>query len=138
MISTSEQQTLLAGEQFAARLRENDIVCLHGEPGAGKSVFVRGAARALGITEDITSPTFTLVNEYHGGRLDLYHFDMYRLENSISAEDAGLDEYFDAGGVCMIEWPEHIADVLPEGAYHVYISRDLSQGEEFRRIIWKD
>lgn len=138
MVSYSEQQTLLAGEQFAAKLRENDIVCLHGEPGAGKSVFVRGVARGLGITEYITSPTFTLVNEYHSGRLDLYHFDMYRLEGGCWAEDAGLDEYFDAGGVCMIEWPENIADVLPIGVYHVTISRDLSQGEEFRTITWKD
>ncbi|MDY4976562.1 MAG: tRNA (adenosine(37)-N6)-threonylcarbamoyltransferase complex ATPase subunit type 1 TsaE [Clostridia bacterium] len=137
MISTSEQQTLLAGEEFSSRLRENDIVCLHGEPGVGKSVFVRGVARGLGITEDITSPTFTLVNEYHSGRLALYHFDMYRLESGISAEDAGLDEYFDAGGVCMIEWAEHIEDVLPGGVYHVLIERDLSRGEEFRRITWK-
>lgn len=134
MISNSEQQTLQLGEAFSAQLKANDIVCLHGEPGVGKSVFVRGVAKGLGIDDYITSPTFTLVNEYHGGRFDLYHFDMYRLEGGIYAEDAGLDEYFDAGGVCMIEWPENIEDILPEHSYHVTISRDLSCGEDFRRI----
>ena len=138
MISNSEQETLKMGEAFSAQLKENDIVCLHGEPGVGKSVFVRGVAKGLGIEEYITSPTFTLVNEYHGGRLSLYHFDMYRLGCSIDAEEAGLDEYFDAGGVCMIEWSEHISDILPGQIFHVTISRDLSKGENFRRISMEE
>lgn len=135
MISNSEQETLQMGEKFSAQLKENDIVCLHGEPGVGKSVFVRGVAKGLGIEEYITSPTFTLVNEYLDGRLPLYHFDMYRLGGGIDAEDAGLDEYFDLGGVCMIEWSEHITDILPGFVYHVTISRDLTHGEEFREIV---
>lgn len=138
MISNSEQQTMQIGETFSTQLKENDIVCLHGEPGVGKSVFVRGVAKGLGIDEYITSPTFTLVNEYHGRKLSLYHFDMYRLGCGIDAEDAGLDEYFDAGGVCMIEWPENISDILPNQVYHVTISRDLSLGEDFRRITMEE
>lgn len=134
MITVSELQTMHAGEEFSLCLKANDIVCLHGEPGAGKSVFVRGVARGLGIDDYITSPTFTLVNEYHGGRLPLYHFDMYRLGNGIDAEEAGLDEYFDAGGVCLIEWSENIWDILPQKTYHVTIAKDLSQGEDFRMI----
>ena len=133
MISLSEKETMEAGAAFAARLSENDVVCLHGEPGVGKSVFVRGMARALGITDVIASPTFTLVNEYYSGRLPLYHFDMYRL-NAALAWDAGLDEYFNSGGICVIEWPEHITDLLPEDSYHIAIARDLSRGDEFRTI----
>jgi len=138
LVSNSEQQTMQIGKAFSAQLKENDIVCLHGEPGVGKSVFVRGVAKGLGIDEYITSPTFTLVNEYHGGTLSLYHFDMYRLGGGMDAEDAGLDEYFDAGGVCMIEWPENISDILPGKVYHVTIARELSRGEDFRSITMEE
>ncbi len=135
MVSYCEKDTEDAGKRFGQSLHPGDVVCLHGEPGAGKSVFVRGMARGLGISDYITSPTFTLVHEYYDGALPLFHFDAYRLAGGESAIEAGLDEYFYQNGVCAVEWPENIASIIPPNAYHVTMQRDLSKGEGYRTIL---
>ena len=110
-----------------------DVYCLSGDLGAGKTVFAKGFARGLGITENVTSATFTIMNEY-AGRLKLYHFDAYRL-NPGGLEDTGLfDALGDGLGVCLIEWAETIRDELPGNARWVYIDKDLTKGGDYRLI----
>lgn len=125
MQSKSAEQTAAIAAEYAKTLRAGDVVLLHGEMGAGKTVFVGGLARGLGLDETITSPTYAYMNDY-GGRL--YHFDCYRLQCGAQAEALGLTDYFDAGGICVIEWPENIADVLPANCREVFL-RKRSEGE---------
>ena len=129
MIAKSARETMAFAQNYAASLRPGDIVLLYGEMGAGKTVFVKGLAKGLGIEEEITSPTYAYMNDY-GGRL--YHFDCYRLAGGAQAEALGLTDYFDAGGICVLEWPQNIADVLPEGCKRVEIRK---LGEEEREIV---
>ena len=123
-------------EQIAAGLAQNaragDIICLSGGLGMGKTVFARGFARALGYKQDITSPTFTLLIIYRGGKLPLYHFDLYRLDNpEAELEGIGYEDYFFAQGVCIIEWAEKARRLIPDGALWVAIA---SSGNE-REIV---
>ncbi|APU45507.1 tRNA (adenosine(37)-N6)-threonylcarbamoyltransferase complex ATPase subunit type 1 TsaE [Limosilactobacillus fermentum] len=106
------EQTKELGQIIASGLRAGDVLVLNGDLGAGKTTFTKGLAKGLGIDEVIKSPTFTIIREYQGGRLPLYHMDVYRLENG-GAEDLGLDEYFDGDGVSVVEWAQFAADELP-------------------------
>ena len=119
-ISESAEQTKMLGEQFAKQLNKGDVVLLKGEMGAGKTVFVKGVAKALGITDMITSPTYAYMNDYDGV---LYHYDCYRLSSGEDAEALGLTDYFYAGGICIIEWSENIVDVLPKQCKNVVIQK---------------
>ncbi len=112
-ISRSAEETIAFGEHIAATLRRGDVLALCGELGAGKTHFVKGVAAALGAGTAVTSPTFTLIHEYPGGRLPVYHFDFYRLEDEDEALKIGLDEYLDGDGVCLIEWAEKFPALLP-------------------------
>lgn len=118
----SELETEQVGEDLAHILRPNTVIAFTGDLGAGKTAFTRGLARGLKIPERVTSPTFTIVNEYTGGRLPLFHFDMYRLGSSDELFDIGWEDYLRRGGVCAVEWSERVADVL-EGAIVIDISR---------------
>ncbi len=129
MRSHSAEETIQIAEQYAKSLEKGDVVLLCGEMGAGKTVFVKGVARALGIDEEITSPTYAYMNDY-GGKL--YHYDCYRLTSGAQAEALGLTDYFYADGICVIEWSENIAEVLPEHCKKVTI-RKLSETE--REIV---
>ena len=131
-ISNSYEETL----DFAANLGfgAGSVICLYGDLGAGKTAFVQGLAKGLGVTEYITSPTFTIVNVYESGRMPLYHFDMYRLADSDEAYEIGYEEYVYGNGISVIEWPENIADILPENRYDITISKDNDQGVNFRKI----
>ena len=111
IISKSEAETETAGEQFAKTLPDGAVVALYGDLGAGKTAFVRGMARGLGIDARVSSPTFTIVNEYLGSR-ELYHFDMYRLGSSDELFDIGWEDYLSRGGVCAVEWSENVADAF--------------------------
>lgn len=122
------EQTQSLGEQFASVLKKGSVVLLKGEMGAGKTVFVKGIAKALGITERITSPTYAYMNDYDG---ILYHYDCYRLSSGEDAEGLGLTDYFYADGICVIEWSENIKDVLPKNCIEVKIEKT---GENQRRI----
>ena len=121
----SEGETEALGEALAKRLQPGTVIAFTGDLGAGKTAFIRGLARGLGVTERVTSPTFTIVNEYEGGRLPLFHFDMYRLASSEELFDVGWEDYLHRGGICAVEWSENIADAL-EGA----VSIDIRRGPE--------
>lgn len=128
MISKSERETMEFAKEYAKTLSAGDVVLLEGEMGAGKTVFVKGLAEGLGIDEEITSPTYAYMNDYGGV---LYHYDCYRLKSGAQAEALGLCDYFYAGGVCVIEWAQNIADVLPRNCKTVRI---VKKGENEREI----
>ena len=113
IISASADETVALGLAVAATLRRGDVLALCGELGAGKTHFVKGLAAGLGTPSSVTSPTFTLIHEYPGGRLPLYHFDFYRLDDADEALRIGLDEYLFGDGACVIEWAEKFPALLP-------------------------
>ena len=131
-ISNSAQETEALGERLAARLRPGDVIAYTGDLGAGKTAFTRGLARGLGVVGRVTSPTFTIVNEYEGGRLPLFHFDLYRMDSPEELFDIGWEDYLARGGVCAVEWSENVADALERDTVRVDIRRG---GEESRRVI---
>ena len=122
-ISNSPAETEALGEALAARLTAGTVVAFTGDLGAGKTAFTRGLARGLGVPDRVTSPTFTIVNEYEGGRLPLFHFDMYRLGSSDELFDIGWEDYLARGGVCAVEWSEIVSDALEDGVLRVDIRR---------------
>ena len=131
----SAEQTKHLGKEMGENARKGDIYCLRGELGAGKTVFTKGFAEGLGIKEHITSPTFTIVNEYTDGILPFYHFDVYRIGSPDEMYDIGCDEYFFGDGVCLIEWAELIEEILPENVIWISIDRDYSKDDiNYRRI----
>jgi tRNA threonylcarbamoyladenosine biosynthesis protein TsaE len=127
-----EEETEALGERLAKCLHAGDVVALYGDLGAGKTAFVRGMARGLDIRESVTSPTFTIVNEYPGDPA-LFHFDMYRLKNAEELYGIGWEDYLDRNGICVTEWSERIEEALPEDAVRVTISR-LNDTERSVRI----
>ena len=129
LLSHSPEDTEGIGDRLAEQLEPGAVVAFTGDLGAGKTAFTRGLARGLGIPDRITSPTFTIVNEYEGGRLPLFHFDMYRLGSADELFDIGWEDYLRRGGVCAVEWSENIADALEEDAVRVDIRRGASDQE---------
>lgn len=119
-LSHGADETLNFAAEYAKSLAAGDVVLLNGEMGAGKTVFCKGVARGLGITDEVLSPTYAYMNDYEGR---LFHFDCYRLKDGAQAEALGLCDYFYAGGVCLIEWAENIASVLPENVKTVTIQK---------------
>ncbi len=112
IVTASVEQTEQAGAQLARRLSPGDVVALTGDLGAGKTAFVRGLAAGLGVSQPVTSPTFTIVNEYEGGRCPLFHFDLYRLEDGDALFDIGWEDYLSRGGICAVEWSERAMDMM--------------------------
>ncbi len=129
-ITHSPEQTEAVGAALGAVLTAGTLIAYRGDLGAGKTAFTRGLARGLGAAGPVTSPTYTIVNEYLSGRLPLFHFDMYRLTCSDDLFDIGWEDYLDRGGVCAVEWSERVADAM-EGAIWVTIEK---LGENTRRI----
>ena len=128
--SNSPRQTEEVGEKLAKILKPGAVIAYKGDLGAGKTAFTRGLARGLGVTEQVTSPTYTIVNEYLTGRMPLFHFDMYRLSCSDDLFDIGWEDYLERKGVCAVEWSENVADAL-EDPIVVEISKT---GDESRTI----
>ena len=128
-LSRSEAETLAIAAEFASTLRPGDVVALTGDLGAGKTVFTRGVAAALGISGEVTSPTFTLIQEYRGG-IPLYHMDLYRLNSEREILDIGVEDYFYGDGICQVEWAEKLGGLLPEGAIRVVIRHVDSRSRE--------
>ena len=122
-LTHNEAETEALGARLAAVLTPGAVVAYRGGLGMGKTAFTRGLARGLGYAGRVTSPTFTIVNEYEGGRLPLFHFDMYRLADAEELFDIGWEDYLDRGGVCAVEWSEQVAEALPEGSILVTLSR---------------
>ncbi|MCX7711025.1 MAG: tRNA (adenosine(37)-N6)-threonylcarbamoyltransferase complex ATPase subunit type 1 TsaE [Clostridia bacterium] len=129
----SVEETVDIGTKLGSLLEKGDIICLSGNLGTGKTAFTNGIAAALGIEGYITSPTFTIVNEYKG-RLPLYHFDVYRIADPEEMFEIGFEEYTDGNGVVVIEWPEQIQDILPAERIWVEIKKDLAAGVDTRII----
>ncbi len=131
----SENETKKAGYILGQKAQCGEIYCLKGDLGVGKTVFTKGFAEGLGISEHITSPTFTIVNEYESGRIPLYHFDVYRIADPDEMYNIGCDEYFFGDGVCLIEWAELISDILPSNVKWIEISKDFNiDNENYRKI----
>jgi tRNA threonylcarbamoyladenosine biosynthesis protein TsaE len=119
--SSSPEETRLIGAKFAASLTPGDIVLLHGSLGSGKTCLVSGISQGLGCPAETSSPTFTLINEYHGGRMPIFHVDLYRLEGRDQIEGLGLEEYFSSGGLSLVEWPERLGPLSPREAIEIYL-----------------
>lgn len=131
--SNSPKETENIAKAFAGDLKGGDVLCLNGELGVGKTAFVQGLAKALGVTEPISSPTFTIVNCYEG-KLPVYHFDVYRINDCDEMYEIGYEEYVYGDGITIIEWPEIISDILPDKRYDITISKDYTKHDDFRFI----
>lgn len=132
--SNEMKDTISLGKKLGKILKSGDIICLLGDLGTGKTHFVKGIAEGLDIVDNITSPTFSIVNEYHSGRLNLYHFDVYRVNDPDEIEAIGFDEYIFSDAVSIIEWSNYIEELIPEEHIEINIEKDISQGINFRKI----
>ena len=133
-VTHSPEQTRQLGARLAQVLGPGAVVAFTGDLGAGKTAFVSGMAQGLGIQERVTSPTFTIVNEYEGGRLPLFHFDMYRLGSADELFDIGWEDYLDRGGVCAVEWSENVTEAMESGTIFVSIRRGEDEDSRAIRI----
>jgi tRNA threonylcarbamoyladenosine biosynthesis protein TsaE len=132
IISNSADETVEAGRRFAASLAGGEIICLAGDLGAGKTHFAKGIVAGLGgDPQEVTSPTFTIVHEYYGGRLPVFHFDLYRLESGRDLQNVGWDDYLDEGAVCLVEWADKFPNEVPFKAMWLDF---LIQGDQTRRV----
>lgn len=132
--TNSARETFELGKRLGEQARAGQIYTLVGDLGVGKTVFTQGMARGLGITEAVSSPTFTIVQEYQEGRLPFYHFDVYRIGDIEEMEEIGYDDYFFGEGVCMIEWADLIGELLPDHVIQVTIEKNLEKGFDYRSI----
>lgn len=134
MISNNINDTISYARELAAGAQPGDIICLDGDLGVGKTVFAKGFAEGLGIREPITSPTFTIMNIYDSGRLPLYHYDVYRIEDESEMDELGYEEYFFGSGVTLVEWASQIPACIPKNAMHIEIKKDPTKGDDYREI----
>lgn len=132
--SFSTDDTYAVGEKLGNSAKAGEIYCLCGEVGVGKTVFTKGFAAGLGIKEPISSPTFTIIQEYEEGRLPFYHFDVYRISDLEEMDEIGYDDYFYGNGVCLIEWAQMIKELLPKQIINITIEKDLKKGFDYRKI----
>lgn len=132
--TNSSEETFDLARKLAGKAAAGEIYTLTGELGTGKTVFAQGFAEGLGVREYVNSPTFTILQIYEDGRLPLYHFDVYRIEEPEEMEEIGYADYFFSEGVTLIEWAELIDELIPDNAHRVVIAKDLSKGEDYRRI----
>ena len=132
--TNAPEETFAFGKMLGEQAKPGEVICLNGDLGVGKTVFTKGFAEGLGITEPVNSPTFTIVQQYDSGRMPLYHFDAYRIEDPSEMDYLGFDEYFFGNGVCLIEWPSVIEEYLPNDMIRVTISKNLDKGLNYRLI----
>lgn len=133
LISHSENETKLIGKKFAEKLKKGDVIVLTGELGSGKTKFTEGVLEYFGLENEISSPTFNIVNEYISKNINIYHFDVYRLEDEDEFYAIGGEEYFDKG-ICLIEWGEMIESVLPKKYIHITFNRNY-ENDDSREIV---
>ena len=136
--SFSAEDTFAYGRKCGQVAKAGQVFCLYGDLGVGKTVFTQGFAEGLGITEPVSSPTFTIVQVYEEGRLPFYHFDVYRIADPEEMYEVGFDDYIEGDGVCFIEWANLIDDLLPEERTEITIEKDLSKGFDYRLISRKE
>ena len=130
----SAEETRRLGEQFGKNAVPGQVYTLRGDLGVGKTVFTQGFAAGLGIPEPVSSPTFTILQEYEEGRIPFYHFDVYRISDVDEMYEIGCEDFFYGQGVCMIEWAELIREILPENRICITIEKDLEKGFDYRKI----
>lgn len=130
----SPKETYDLGRSMGEKAVRGQVYALDGDLGCGKTVFTQGFAAGLGITEPVTSPTFTILQIYSAGRLPLYHFDVYRIEDPDEMDEIGYEDCFYGNGVSLVEWAVQIEDLLPENTIHIVIRRDPAKGFDYRRI----
>ena len=133
-VSHSPEETFALGEQAGKTACPGQVYCLDGDLGTGKTVFAEGFAKGLGITEDVTSPTFTILQIYEGGTWPLYHFDVYRIGDPEELYEIGFEDYFYGNGVCLVEWASLVEELIPEDAIRVTIRKDPEQDFSYREI----
>ena len=132
--SFGPEDTFALGQALGQMAAPGEIYTLDGDLGTGKTVLTQGLAAGLGITEHVNSPTFTIVQEYEGGRLPLYHFDVYRIGDVEEMDEIGYEDYFYGNGVCLIEWADLIREILPLNCIRIRLEKDLEKGFDYRRI----
>lgn len=132
--SLKAADTFEYGKKIGEEAKKGDIILLIGDLGVGKTVFTQGFAKGLGIDESISSPTFTIIQEYETGRIPFYHFDVYRIGDIEEMEEIGYEDYFFGDGVCIIEWANLIEELIPKGVKTVTIEKNLEKGFDYRRI----
>ncbi len=132
--SDSPEETYKIAYDMAVNSKPGDIICLSGDLGVGKTIFTKGFAKGLGITEPVVSPTFTIVQVYEGGRLPLYHFDVYRIDDIDEMDEIGYEDCFFGQGVSLVEWADKIEELLPANVTRVTIKKDLEKGFDYRSI----
>lgn len=132
--SYSAKETFELGKSLGESAIAGQVICLNGDLGVGKTVFTQGFAKGLMIEESINSPTFTIVQEYHEGRMPFYHFDVYRIGDISEMDEIGYEDYFYGEGVCFIEWACLIEEILPDNCIKITIEKDLDKGFDYRRI----
>lgn len=130
----SEKETRAFGESLGAQAVQGSMYTLTGDLGVGKTVFTQGFAKGLGVEEPVNSPTFTIVQEYHSGRMPFYHFDVYRIADVEEMDEIGYEDYFYGEGVCLVEWADLIKEILPEHLFVITIEKDLEKGFDYRKI----
>lgn len=136
--SLNPQDTYELGRKIGEKATEGTVYTLVGDLGVGKTVFTKGLAAGLGISEQVSSPTFTILQIYEEGRLPLYHFDVYRIGDISEMDEIGYEDYFFGEGVCLIEWADLIEEILPENYIKITISKDLQKGFDYRKIVLED
>lgn len=132
--TNSMEETRELGRQMGTAAGPGDVLTLSGDLGVGKTVFTKGFALGIGVTEAVSSPTFTIVQEYHSGRLPLYHFDVYRIGDPEEMDEVGFDDYVYGDGVSLIEWAELIEEILPEKRTRILIEKDVEKEFDYRKI----
>ena len=130
----SADETYEYGRKMGAEAQPGDVYCLTGDLGVGKTVFTQGFAAGLGVREPVSSPTFTIVQEYEGEKMPFYHFDVYRIGDAEEMEEIGFEDYVYGQGVCLIEWANLIREILPEDIMGIMIEKDMEKGFDYRRI----
>ncbi len=135
--SFSREDTFEYAKKLGEQAKPGDVYCLSGDLGVGKTVFAQGFGAGLGITEPMSSPTFTILQEYTEGRLPLYHYDVYRVGDVDEMEETGFYEYVGGDGVALIEWAELIEEIIPKTAKHILIKKDVEKGFDYRTISIK-
>ena len=136
--TNSEKETYAFGLELGKKAHAGQVYTLVGDLGVGKTVFTQGIADGLGITEPVSSPTFTIVQVYEEGRMPFYHFDVYRIGDIEEMDEIGYEDYFYGEGLCMIEWANLIEEILPDKRYDVTIEKDLEKGFDYRKITIKE
>lgn len=131
--SNTPEETAMIAREFAATLKPGDVLCMNGDLGVGKTAFVQGLAKGLGISGVLSSPTFTIVNCYEGD-LPLYHFDVYRIQDEDEMYEIGYEEYVYGDGISVIEWAENIKEILPDNRFEITIEKDYEKDENYRKI----